>query len=182
MSLKRVLNVGGGQSRDLPERYFGWKQDLLDIDEKVAPDILGDAREMLTLDRDAYDAIYCSHNLEHYYQHEVPVVLAGFAHVLKPGGAVDIAVPNVMSVLKQMFERKLDISDVFYRVTGGPVRFHDVLYGWDAAMSRGNLYYAHKCGFSPLSLEQALRAAGFEQIQLADDGMNLFAAGIKPCR
>lgn len=178
----RVLNVGGGPSRVLPERYSGWSQDLLDIDPAVKPDVCCDAKQMSVLDPQIYDAVYCSHNLEHFHQHEVPVVLAGFMHVLKPGGSVDISVPNVMDAFKQMLGRSLDINDVYYRVPAGPIRFHDVLYGWNAAMSRGNLFYAHKCGFSALSLDETVRSAGFAEVRVAEAGPNLFATGIKPCR
>jgi predicted SAM-dependent methyltransferase len=44
--------------------------------------------------------VYCSHNLEHYYHHEVPRVLAGSLHVLKPHGFAEIRVPDVEAVCR----------------------------------------------------------------------------------
>ena len=63
----RVLNVGGG-SKDipLPPHYAGWEHVLMDIDPKGQPDLVCDARELPALPAGQYDAIFCSHNLEHY--------------------------------------------------------------------------------------------------------------------
>ena len=83
---RNVLNVGGGSKLiAIPPHYAGWSQLMLDIDPNAKPDVLADARELARLEPALFDAVYCSHNLEHYYAHDVPKVLAGFAHVLKPG-------------------------------------------------------------------------------------------------
>jgi len=168
----------------LPPAYEGWQQDLLDIDPNVSPDIVCDAREMSSkLETAIYDAVYCSHTLEHFYRHDVPLVLKGFLYVLKPGGLVDIAVPNISSLFAEMFSRGLDIDDVWYRTTEGrPIMFHDVLYGWSAAMESGNLFYAHKCGFTGLKLGTALHQAGFENITVGKETMNIFAKATKPVK
>jgi hypothetical protein len=64
----------------------GWTHHLLDIDERVRPDVLGDARELASLvPAGTYDAVYCSHNIEHYYPHDVPKVLRGFLHASEAG-------------------------------------------------------------------------------------------------
>lgn len=169
-----VLNVGGG-GRTLPERYTGWDQCLLDIDPAVGPDICLDAKDLLTLEAGVYDAVHCSHTLEHFYQHDVPAVLAGFLHVLAPNGVVDIAVPNLNNLIDEMRGRNLDINDVWYRAGTQPITFHDVLYGWSVAMKDGNLFYAHKCGFTAQSLATSLQRAGFGSICTAEVGPNLFA-------
>lgn len=173
--IKQVLNVGGGPSRQLPALYNGWSQVLLDIDPAVKPDVCCDAKLLRTLKPGQYDAVYCSHNLEHFYRHEVPVVLDGMRHVLKPGGFVHIAVPDVLALMKAVVEGHRDIMDVWYPCGSGPIRFHDVLYGWHQAMAAGNLYYAHKCGFSVKSLTKALREAAFPSVYVATDGMNIEA-------
>ena len=71
---KCVLNVGGGPSRNLPPYYDNWEQHLLDIDKNVNPDICCDARELQI--QDVYDAVYTSHTLEHFYKHEIPLILS----------------------------------------------------------------------------------------------------------
>jgi predicted SAM-dependent methyltransferase len=68
---KSVLNVGGGtNSIPIPVHFEGWRHDLLDIDPQRMPDLLCDARGLRKLPSGVYDAVYCSHNLEHYYRHE----------------------------------------------------------------------------------------------------------------
>ena len=82
-----VLNVSGGSRRiPIPEHYAGWNHLLLDIDIAGKPDLLCDARQLSGLVAEQFDAVYCSHNLEHYYKHEVANVLQGFRHVPKSMG------------------------------------------------------------------------------------------------
>ena len=62
----------------IPAHYAGWEHVLLDIDPGSGADIVCDARRLDTLPPAQFDAIYCPHNLEHYYAHDVPKVVAGF--------------------------------------------------------------------------------------------------------
>ena len=159
----RLLNVGGGnRAIALPPWYAGFEQVLLDIDPKGAPDILCDAREMAGLEAAAFDAVYCSHNLEHHPAHDVAKVLGGMLHVLKPDGFAEIRVPDLDAVMRTYVERGLDIEGELYRAAIGPVAVRDVLYGLGRRIeSSGQDYYAHRTGFTPASLARALRAAGF---------------------
>jgi predicted SAM-dependent methyltransferase len=96
--VKRVLNVGGNcKAIPLPEHFSGWEHILLDIDRKDDVDIVCDARRLVDLEGNKFDAVYCSHNLEHYYLYDAHKVLAGFHHVLKPNGFAHIRVPDVVS-------------------------------------------------------------------------------------
>jgi SAM-dependent methyltransferase len=176
----RVLNVGGGSSRNLPPLYRGWEQDLLDIDPNIGADIVCDAKRMRTLAASKYDAVFCSHNLEHFAKHEIPEVLAGMLHVLKPTGFANIVVPNIEVAIKAMVAGGHDIGDLYYMAGPNPITFHDVFYGWGRMTANGNPWYAHKTGFTPKTLGKALRAAGFTGVHLADDGVgNLFAFAFK---
>lgn len=158
---RRVLNVGGGSKAiAIPAYYAGWRHDLLDIDAAAQPDVLCDAREMTRLAAGAYDAVYCSHNLEHYYRHDVPRVLGGFRHVLKEDGFADIRVPDIAAVMRQAVARGMDIEDVLYQSAAGPITVRDVIYGWGVEIERsGSDYYAHKTGFTEKSLRLALQGA-----------------------
>jgi ubiquinone/menaquinone biosynthesis C-methylase UbiE len=99
--MKRVLNVGGNNKQiPLPPHFQGYEHILLDIDPKGSPYIVCDARKLTSLDVDQFDAVYCSHNLEHYYRYDVPRLLAGFLHVLKEGGFAQIIVPDIQEVMK----------------------------------------------------------------------------------
>jgi hypothetical protein len=179
----RVLNVGGG-SRDLPERYAGWQQDLLDIDPANKPDILCDVRRLppdfVERSVGSYDAIYCSHVIEHLYQHELTAVLKSFIPLLTSDGVVEIFAPNLTHAMKSMLSANLDLNDVWYRTEAGlPVTFHDVFYGWSAAMQQGNLYFAHKCGFTALSLGVLLQSAGYARVVVTEEASNLHARANK---
>ena len=164
--LKKVLNVGGNSKKiKLPPQYADFEHVLLDIDPKGAPDIVCDARNLSSLDGGQFDAIYCSHNLEHYYRHDVPKVLAGFLHVLKDGGFVQIRVPDIEAVMRTTIERGLDIDDILYESPLGPIMVLDVLYGYSAEIERsGQDFFAHKTGFTLKSLRTALYKAGFSKI------------------
>lgn len=182
--MPKILNVGGGASRELPEHFKGWNLDVLDIDPTVSPDIVLNAMNMAELPAEQYDAVLCSHALEHFYKHDVPKVLHGFLHVLKAAGVAEIIVPSLTQLFANMSKHSLDIGDVWYRTSSGtPITFHDVLYGWNHAMDNGNLFYSHKCGFTMCSLGEAVSAAGFKGAQLWDDGYNLYCRAYKeqPC-
>jgi SAM-dependent methyltransferase len=164
-----VLNVGGGSKQiAIPPHYAGWSHFLLDIAAGPDVDLVLDARELTTLDPGQFDAIYCAHNLEHYYRHDCAKVLAGFAHVLKPSGYADIRVPDMAAVLKSMVNNNLDIDDTLYTGPAGPISIHDVIYGWAAQIERSGVdFYAHKRGFTVKSLVAELERAGFAHIMTA---------------
>lgn len=169
---RRFLNVGGGSKAvPVPGHFAGWEHLLLDLNPAGGADIVLDARRLAELPAAQFDAVYCSHNLEHYYAHEVPVVLLGFAHVLKPGGFVELRVPDVDAVIREALRRGLDLEDALYGSPAGAVSVHDVLYGFGPEIARGNAYYAHKTGFTARSLRRVLAQAGFrEVVELAPMG------------
>ena len=175
----RLLNVGGGPTRTVPDKYADYTQDLLDVDPDVKPDIVCDARELQTLPANTYDVVYCSHTLEHFYKHDIARVLAGFMHVLKPGGLAQVNVPNVWKLFEAMQKNNLDLDDVWYRSGPIPITFHDVLYGWHIPMANGNLHYAHKSGFTSLSIGRVMSEAGFDPVMIGEDDRNLYATGTK---
>lgn len=177
----RVLNVGGGSRHiPIPDRYRGWVHHLLDIDARVEPDIVCDAREMNKLDRASYDAVYCSHNLEHYFAHDVPKVLGGFAHVLDAGGFVEIRVPDLLAVMEAVVANKLDLIDPLYESAAGPIMVRDVIYGWGKEIEQsGHDFYAHKTGFSPKSIIKSLADAGFAHVVLMRGRFEIWAYGFK---
>jgi SAM-dependent methyltransferase len=161
-----VLNVGGNSKEiPIPKHYAGWTHLLLDIDPRSGADIVCDARELLRLAPTQFDAVYCSHNLEHYYCHDVPKVLAGLLHVLKGVGFAEIRVPDMPAVFRKMLDGGLDFDDTLYEAPVGPIRVIDVIYGWGPEIERsGNDFFAHKTGFSRKSLNERLLAAGFAEV------------------
>lgn len=162
-SVRSVLNVGGNsKSIEIPDIFSGWRHDLLDIDPVGKPDVLCDARELWTLPPRQYDAVYCSHNLEHYYAHDVSKVLKGFKLILKKDGFVYLRVPDLLSVVTIMVEKRMDVDDILYHAPSGPIRIGDVLYGFQHQIKMsGNDFFAHKTGFTEKKLRNVLSQNGF---------------------
>jgi SAM-dependent methyltransferase len=160
---RRVLNVGGNSKAiPIPAHYAGWEHLLLDIDPTGGPDIVCDARDLTGLPGGQFDAVYCSHNLEHYHRHEVPRVLRGFLHVLKPDGFVEIRVPDIDSVIAYVVRTGMDVEDTLYVSPAGPIAVSDVIYGYGKQIEQtGDDFFAHKTGFTAKSLTGALARAGF---------------------
>lgn len=167
-----VLNVGGGSKAiALPARYAGWKHVLLDIDSRFGADLVMDARQLIHEPADTYDAVYCSHNLEHYHRHEAEQVIRGMLHVLKLDGFAEIRVPDLLMVMKHVVANGMDIDDVLYRVADKvPILVRDVLYGYHREIEKsGNDFFGHKTGFSAATLAQTIRQCGFETVAMTEE-------------
>lgn len=180
-SVRKILNVGGNNKTiPLPPQYNGWEHVLLDIDPRGNPDVVCDARELTALPEAEYDSIYCSHNLEHYYRHDVFKVLGGFLHILKADGFVLIRVPDMLEVMQAVVEKGLDIDDVLYQSGMGPITVRDVIYGYGVEIERsGNDFYAHKTGFTAKSLKSVLHEAGFGSVYIATGDLEVKAVAVK---
>ena len=133
----------------IPSQYSGWQHVLLDIDPRGTPDIVCDARELMNMGKNEYDAIYCSHNLEHYYRHDVRKVLLGFLHVLNEDGLAHVRVPDIDALMKIVVAEKMDVYDFLFQSAAGPIAVRDVIYGYGVEIEQiGNEFFAHKTGFS----------------------------------
>lgn len=176
----KLLNVGGGPTRTIPQVYVKCDQKLLDIDPAVNPDVCMDARKLRTL-KDKFSVVYCSHTLEHFHHHDVPAILAGFMHILEDNGFAHIEVPDLEFTVRHMIENDKDVMDVFYYAGSIAIKYHDVLFGWQRMIEhQGVDFYAHKTGFSRKSLSKVLRDAGFRKVLVATDNVgNLRAYAFK---
>jgi predicted SAM-dependent methyltransferase len=160
------LHVGCGMNRK-PKTTRGfntadWDEIRLDIDPAVAPDIVGTMTDMSGVAGESVDAIFSSHNIEHLYAHETPLALAEFRRVLKPAGFAVITCPDLQSVAAVVAQDKL--NEPLYVAPAGPISAHDTMYGFGVAMARGNLFMAHRCGFTRRTLLEALQQAGFPTV------------------
>lgn len=160
------LHIGCGPKRkDQTTRGFNtpdWTELRLDIDAGVNPDITGTMTDMSAVADASVDAIFSSHNIEHLYPHEVPKALAEFKRVLKPDGFAVITCPDLQSVCALVAADKL--TEPAYVAPAGPIAPLDILYGHRPPMARGNLYMAHRCGFTRKVLDATLRAQGFAAV------------------
>lgn len=139
-----------------------WQEVRLDIDPTVQPDIIGSMTDLSGVADASVDAIFSSHNIEHLYAHEVPLALAEFLRVLRPDGFAIITCPDLQSVCALVAQDKL--TETAYVSPAGPIAPIDILYGHRAAMQQGNLYMAHRCGFTEKVLQATLSVAGFASV------------------
>lgn len=164
--MKTFLHVGCGPKRkDRTTAAFNspdWHEIRLDIDAAVQPDVTGSMTDMAGVAAAAVDAVFSSHNIEHLYPHEVPLALAEFLRVLKDDGYAIITCPDLQSVCALVAQDRL--TEPAYVAPAGPIAPLDILYGHRPPMARGNLYMAHRCGFTRKVLTATLQAAGFKSV------------------
>lgn len=161
--MKKLLHIGPGNSRiDQTTQGFNngqWQELRLDIDPSVKPDIIGTMTDMSLVKDHSVDAIFSSHNIEHLYPHEVPLALAEFNRVLADDGFCVITCPDLKSVCALIAEDKL--TEPAYDSAAGPIAPIDMLYGHRDYVGAGNLFMAHRCGFTEKVLRGTLNACGF---------------------
>lgn len=164
--MKTFLHVGcGPKHKDQTTRGFNtpdWKELRFDIDQSVNPDLVGTMLDMSAVASESVDALFSSHNIEHLYPHEVPVALQEFLRVLKPDGFLVLTCPDLQSVARLIAEDKL--TEAAYTAPAGPIAPLDILYGHRPQLAAGNLYMAHRCGFTLKVLIATLQAHGFKTV------------------
>jgi SAM-dependent methyltransferase len=183
--VKSFLHVGCGPKRkDRTTNGFNnpdWSEIRLDIDPSAQPDVIGTMTDMSAVASGSMDAVYSSHNIEHLYPHEVPLALAEFLRVLKPDGFFVVTCPDLQSVCALIAENKL--TDAAYNSPAGPIAPLDILYGLRPALAQGNLYMAHRCGFTQKVLSATLQSCGFKSVATMARGrapyFDLFALASK---
>jgi predicted SAM-dependent methyltransferase len=180
MTKTEVLNIGGGsKSIALPRPLDEFEHVLLDIEDGPDVDIVLDVRylDLNSEYEDRFGAVYISHNLEHFYAHEVPHVLRQAAFALAPGGTLYLRVPN-LSFVGRRLAVGADLDEVAYDSEAGPITLHDMVYGYGRAIEDLKQdHWAHKTGFTVGTLRAALEKAGFTDLLVVEsyDGWEVHA-------
>ncbi|HMJ01879.1 MAG TPA: class I SAM-dependent methyltransferase, partial [Conexibacter sp.] len=147
---KLVLHVGCGPVREarLDPRFQdpGWLEVRLDVDPGVEPDIVASITDMSPVADASVDAVYSHHNIEHVFSHEVSRALGEFLRVLRPGGELLLATPDLQGVAKTIASGQLE--DTLYRSRSGNITPIDVVYGFRSDIAEGREYMAHRTGFT----------------------------------
>jgi SAM-dependent methyltransferase len=177
-----VLHVGCGP-RDhytLHESFRGseWHEVRLDVDPGVKPDVVASITDTSPVPSDAVDAVYSHHNIEHVFAHEVPVALAEFLRVLRPGGELLISTPDLQSVARVIASGRLE--ETLYRAEAGEITPLDIVYGLRSDIEGGREYMAHRTGYTARTLALRLHQCGFGHVQIAVEGWALWARARKP--
>jgi predicted SAM-dependent methyltransferase len=181
-AVKTVLNVGCGYAlrRGLHPTFLGpeWREVRLDINPAVQPDLLCSITDMGPVGDGTVDAVWSSHNLEHLHRHEVPIALAEFMRVLRPGGRLLLTLPDLQSVAELVVKDQLETEAYLSR--SGPITPLDMIFGHGASLARGDRYMAHKCGFTMTTLQTLLEEARFAGVRVwRGKSFDIWATGNK---
>lgn len=145
----KLLHVGCG-GEPMPEWAEGrYVETRLDVSPDHSPDIVASMTDMG--DIGDFDAVYCSHALEHLVPHEADRALCEFRRVLKPGGHAVILVPDLEGVSAT--------DEVLFEAPCGPVAGLDLMYGLRSLL-HVMPYMAHRTGFVADTLKAAIERAG----------------------
>ncbi len=179
--MRRVLNAGSGppSNRHLHPIFIKgeWDEIRLDIDPQASAHLTGSIVDMSALIvAQSFDAVWCSHSLEHLYAHEVPRALSEFVRILKPHGFALISSPDLETVAALVAGRGLDHPA--YMSPAGPITPLDMLFGHSASIARGLNSMAHNTGFTCTSLGNALARAGFATVLVKRDQFDLWALAL----
>ena len=164
-----LYNLGSGPRKLfdlLPDAraFAGWRELRVDIDPACQPDIQSSLTDLHHVIPDgAAQMIYCSHVLEHFYDHEVDAVLSQFLRILAPGGVALMRQPDLAAVMRGLDETRLE--QVLYHSSAGPIAALDVIFGHRQSIAEGNHFMAHRTGFTENSLAHRLLEVGFEEVR-----------------
>jgi SAM-dependent methyltransferase len=169
---KRLLNAGSGAPRaSRLSRLVAtgrWEEFRLDIEPDTNPDLVGSVTDLQAFfPAESFDAILCSHVLEHLYAHEVYPTMVEFRKVLKPNGFALIMCPDLVAAAEQLLEKGL--AGVVYNAPVGPIRVLDMFYGHSQSIEQGRHFMAHRTGFSSERLGNLLLEAGFPTVNTRTD-------------
>jgi SAM-dependent methyltransferase len=162
---ERVLvNVGCGprNASSLPNYFDSWRQLRVDVDPSVEPDIIADLTDLSAIADGSVDAVWAAHCVEHLYEYQVNAALAEFRRVLREDGFVCVIVPDLQAVAQYIVDDRL--HEPLYQSPAGPVSAHDIFFGFGAAIANGRTSMAHRCGFTPRSLQRCFQQQPFGEL------------------
>jgi ubiquinone/menaquinone biosynthesis C-methylase UbiE len=138
------LHLGCGK-RFIP----GYKH--IDVVEFPHIDIISSVDRLPMIEDDSCDVVYSCHVLEHFHRKLILDVLKEWLRILKPGGILRIAVPDMQSLFK-VYEKTDDLLLIL-----GPI------------FGRCNyLYNFHYTGFDFKTLKNVIELAGGKSVRRYD--------------
>jgi len=162
---RRYLEIGSGNTR-LP----GFE--TLDIIGRRNVDYVYDAAKPLPFKDNTFDLIYASHVLEHIPWYKVKEVLKEWVRILKPGGVLEVWVPDGLKICKALVQAELEetkVADIDNWCKFNP---HKDPCVWAA----GRIFWGanpeypswHKALFTPRYLKELFERAGLVDIRELD--------------
>lgn len=146
---KLIADIGSGPVS--PYMLDEGKIISFDIREEVRPDVVCDVRRIPVPD-ETFDIVHASHILEHFGWPYADKVLKEWARILKVGGEIRIAVPNLRYVAKRLLADQIIPTDMW------------VLFGEQDYPKN-----SHIGGFTPNLLKSLVESIGvFDNIEIKE--------------
>lgn len=177
----RVINLGSGGEYSPLELQ-------VDLDEAPHIDFHCDIRKLPTEWENTFDIAKATHVLEHFDFEDTANVLAEWLRILKPGGKIEIVVPDMQAYGELLAEGKIDVY-----VQGGvwgdqahPFWQQKPYGGYDEKRTRwlkhSNDHNHHKSGFVARFLIDLMKDVGFDDVtaERHPDYFELRVTGYKP--
>lgn len=147
------LHLGGWEVKE------GWT--IVNVEDRPGVDVRGNVTDLSMFADQSADEIYASHVYEHLsYMNELPQAFNEAARVLKVGGILRVAVPDLETLCRLFLESGHDLNQQWFvqrMIMGGQVEPFDF----------------HKTGFNFQFLGGMLHAHGFREIKRVT-GFGLF--------
>jgi ubiquinone/menaquinone biosynthesis C-methylase UbiE len=178
---KTFLNLGSGPRQAMPavsHLFRGWREYRVDINPDANPDAITSLTDMKGVIADrSVEIAFCSHVIEHFHDHEVPLVLAEIARILRPEGVAVFRCPDLEQVMQQLDPN--DLEKPLYSSAAGDITILDVLYGHRQSIREGDHHMAHCTGFTEESFASHLLEAGFSEVRTQkSSSMDFWATAI----
>jgi len=149
----------------------------VDVDPAVKPDLLVDAAGRIPVDDGSCEIVFASHILEHIPWYQSQDALREWVRVLKPGGRLEVWVPNGLKICKAFVAAEEAGDDSGMREDGWYRNNPDKIPAvWAAGRiftygdGRGTLNHPnwHRALFSPKYLRGLLKRAGLRDVRMLD--------------
>ncbi|WP_139792790.1 class I SAM-dependent methyltransferase [Pseudophaeobacter leonis] len=164
---KTFLNLGSGPRLAMPTNdplFRGWTEFRVDISPETNPDAVASLVDLKGVIADnSVEIVYCSHVIEHFYAHEVPLVLAEVARVLRRDGVAVFRCPDLAQVVQNL--DPTDLDKPIYSSPAGDITILDIIYGHRESVIEDGHHMAHRSGFTEEYLAKHLLDAGFEEVR-----------------
>ncbi len=170
----RCLEIGPGEKRII---NFETLNTVL-LNET---DYIGQLGKKLPFKDNSFDILYMSHVLEHIFWHKLDQTISEIYRIIKPGGHVEIWVPDGLKIAKAFVDAEYNNSpdytmDGWYRFnpTKDPCLWFSgrmFTYGDGLSTNANNHYNVHLSAFSERYLFLLLKNNGFVDIKRMDNSM-----------
>jgi len=186
----RKLEIGPGA-----QRIAGFE--TLNITGGRQVDYVADATHKLPFPDNTFEVVYASHILEHVAWFQAQETLNEWARVLRPGGALEVWVPDGLKISEAFVAAEKDGADEFHQDAWWLFNSDKDPCDWmsgrlfsygDGTGARGHFNW-HLATYSPRKLVGLFEAAGLEGVDQMDSSkvrgfdhgwINLGVEGVKP--